>query len=103
MLITIRSNINNIAVFKKGDKLVCANVLESGTIEYIINRPVKTFVIRSRVLNKYIKQEIKSKKHKIVDLVDDATFFKSYKAAKAFLTKELGEDHPDMEIIEVTE
>lgn len=105
MLIIIRSDINTPAKFKKGDKLVSANVLGDGTIEYVINRPVKSYVIYSIVMKKYMKKDIsKEQHHKTVDIVDEATFFKTYKAAKDFVAEQFGnENHPDINIIEVTE
>ena len=105
MLYSIRSTINNKVAFKKGDKFVTANVINNDTIEYIINRPVKTYVLRSNKLNKFIRKDEKDKTthHKTVDIVEEATFFKTYKAAKEFSIKYLDGKNLEINIIEVTD
>lgn len=105
MLYSIRSTINNKVDFKKGDKFVTANVINNDTIEYVINRPVKTYVLRSNNLTKFIRKDEKNKKahYKTVDIVEEATFFKTYKAAKEFSLKYLDGNNLGINIIEVTD
>ena len=102
MLKVLRSTEGKKAVFKKGDKLITSNVINNNTIEYIINRPIKTYLLKSIQFNKYIKvNNTNNKEHRLVDLVDDATFFQTYKKAKEFKDTELSTLDLDIDIIEV--
>ena len=102
MLKVLRSTEEKKAVFKKGDKLITSNVINNNTIEYIINRPIKTYLLKSIQFNKYIKvNNTNNKEHRLVDLVDDATFFQTYKNAKEFKDTELSALDLDIDIIEV--
>lgn len=102
MLKVLRSTEDKKAVFKKGDKLITSNVINNNTIEYIINRPIKTYLLKSIQFNKYIKvNNTNDKEHRLVDLVDDATFFTTYKTAKEFKDTELSTLDLDIDIIEV--
>lgn len=102
MLKVLRSTEEKKAVFKKGDKLITSNVINNNTIEYIINRPIKTYLLKSIQFNKYIKvNNTNNKEHRLVDLVDDATFFTTYKKAKEFKDTELSNIDLDIDIIEV--
>ena len=102
MLKVLRSTENKKTVFKKGDKLITSNVINNNTIEYIINRPIKTYLLKSIQFNKYIKvNNTNNKEHRLVDLVDDATFFTTYKKAKEFKDTELSTLDLDIDIIEV--
>ena len=47
MLKVLRSKEDKKAVFKKGDKLITSNVINNNTIEYIINRPIKSYLLKS--------------------------------------------------------
>lgn len=109
MLIVIRSCITEIPKFKKGDKLVCANPMELNNciIEYVINRPVKTYIIKNKRFNQYIKLAKKKNKDdeaqfKLVNFIEEAEVFKSFKAVKEFYSQELHQDS-DFDVIEVTE
>ena len=99
MLIVIRSNINDVAKFNKGDKLVAANVIGNNTIEYVVNRAVRSYVLKNIVHNKYIA--IKKGEAKMVDIVDQAKFFKTYKAAKLYYQTLSEQTTRDIDIIEV--
>lgn len=99
MLIVIRSNINEVAKFNKGDKLVTANVICNNTIEYVVNRPVRSFVLKNILHNQYIA--IKKGDAKLVDIVDQAKFFKSYKTAKLYYQTLSEKMTHDIDIIEV--
>ena len=102
MLKVLRSTEEKKAVFKKGDKLITSNVINNNTIEYIINRPIKTYLLKSIQFNKYIKvNNTNNKEHILVDLVDDATFFTTYKKAKDFKDTELSTLDLYIDIIEV--
>lgn len=102
MLKVLRSTEDKKAVFKKGDKLITSNVINNNTIEYIINRPIKSYLLKSIQFSKYIKVSNKNNKdHKLVDLVDDATFFPTYKKAKEFKDTELSAIDLEIDIIEV--
>lgn len=102
MLKVLRSTEDKKAVFKKGDKLITSNVINNNTIEYIINRPIKTYLLKSIQFNKYIKvNNTNNNEHRLVDLVDDATFFTTYKKAKEFKDTELSTLDLDIDIIEV--
>ena len=102
MLKVLRSTEDKKAVFKKGDKLITSNVINNNTIEYIINRPIKTYLLKSIQFNKYIKvNNTNNNEHRLVDLVDDATFFTTYKTAKEFKDTELSTLDLDIDIIEV--
>ena len=102
MLKVLRSTEDKKAVFKKGDKLITSNVINNNTIEYIINRPIKTYLLKSIQFNKYIKvNNTNDKEHRLVDLVDDATFFTTYNKAKEFKDTELSTLDLDIDIIEV--
>ena len=102
MLKVLRSTEDKKAVFKKGDKLITSNVINNNAIEYIINRPIKTYLLKSIQFNKYIKvNNTNNKEHRLVDLVDDATFFTTYKKAKEFKDTELSTIDLDIDIIEV--
>lgn len=102
MLKVLRSTEEKKAVFKKGDKFITSNVINNNTIEYIINRPIKTYLLKSIQFNKYIKvNNTNNKEHRLVDLVDDATFFTTYKKAKEFKDTELSNIDLDIDIIEV--
>lgn len=102
MLKVLRSTEGKEAVFKKGDKLITSNVINNNTIEYIINRPIKTYLLKSIQFNKYIKvNNTNNNEHRLVDLVDDATFFTTYKKAKDFKDTELSTLDLDIDIIEV--
>ena len=102
MLKVLRSTEEKKAVFKKGDKLITSNVINNNTIEYIINRPIKTSLLKSIQFSKYIKvNNTNNKEHRLVDLVDDATFFPTYKKAKEFKDTELSTLDLDIDIIEV--
>ena len=102
MLKVLRSTEGKKAVFKKGDKLITSNVINNNTIEYIINRPIKTYLLKSIQFNKYIKvNNTNNKEHILVDLVDDATFFTTYKKAKDFKDTELSTLDLYIDIIEV--
>ena len=102
MLKVLRSTEDKKAVFKKGDKLITSNVINNNTIEYIINRPIKTYLLKSIQFNKYIKvNNTNNNEHRLVDLVDDATFFTTYKKAKEFKDNELSTLDLDIDIIEV--
>ena len=98
MLKVLRSTEEKKAVFKKGDKLITSNVINNNTIEYIINRPIKSYLLKSIQFSKYIKV---NKEHRLVELVDDATFFLTYKKAKEFKETELSTLDLDIDIIEV--
>lgn len=101
MLKVLRSTEGKKAVFKKGDKLITSNVINN-TIEYIINRPIKTYLLKSIQFSKYIKvNNTNNKEHRLVDLVDDATFFQTYKKAKEFKDTELSTLDLEIDIIEV--
>ena len=110
MLVVIRSTIEEKPTFKKGDKLVCANPMATynSMIEYVINRPVKTYVIKNKKFNQFIKIEKKKSKDndeiklKLVSFIEEAEVFKSFKAVKEFYQQELHQDS-DFDIIEVTE
>lgn len=102
MLKVLRSTEEKKAVFKKGDKLIASNVINNNTIEYIINRPIKSYLLKSIQFNKYIKiNNTNSKEHRLVDMVDDATFFPTYKKAKEFKDTELSTIDLEIDIIEV--
>ena len=102
MLKVLRSTEEKKAVFKKGDKLITSNVINNNTIEYIINRPIKTYLLKSIQFIKYIKvNNTNNKEHRLVDFVDDATFFTTYKKAKEFKDTELSTLDLDIDIIEV--
>lgn len=101
MLIVIRSNINEIAKFNKGDKLVAANVIGNNTIEYVVNRPIKSYVLKNTVHDKYIA--IKKGEAKMVDIVDQAKFFKTFKAAKLYYQTLSEKTTHVIDIIEVTD
>lgn len=102
MLKVLRSTEEKKAVFKKGDKLITSNVINNNTIEYIINRPIKTYLLKSIQFNKYIKvNNTNCKEHRLVDMVDDATFFPTYKKAKEFKDTELSTIDLEIDIIEV--
>ena len=101
MLKVLRSTEEKKAVFKKGDKLITSNVINNNTIEYIINRPIKSYLLKSIQFLKYIKVNTNSKEHRLVDMVDDATFFPTYKKAKEFKDTELSTIDLDIDIIEV--
>lgn len=102
MLKVLRSTEEKKAVFKKGDKIITSNVINNNTIEYIINRPIKTYLLKSIQFSKYIKvNNTNNKEHRLVDLVDDATFFQTYKKAKEFKDTELSTLDLDIDIIEV--
>lgn len=92
MLTIVRSDSVNKANFKKGDKFVCANILADGVIEYVVNRPVYSYCIKSIQTNKYVKRSPKEKEHKLCDLPNEATYFKTYKAAKDFMYREFGQE-----------
>lgn len=101
MLKVLRSTEEKKAVFKKGDKLITSNVMNN-TIEYIINRPIKSYLLKSIQFSKYIKvNNTNSKEHRLVDMVDDATFFPTYKKAKEFKDTELSTIDLEIDIIEV--
>ena len=109
MLKIIRSNISVIPTFKKGDKLVCANPMstDNSIIEYVINRPVKTYIIKNKRFNQYIKLDKKKNKDdevkfKLVNFIEEAEVFKTFKAVKEFYSQELHQDS-DFDVIEVTE
>lgn len=102
MLKVLRSTEEKKAVFKKGDKLITSNVINNNTIEYIINRPIKSYLLKSIQFNKYIKvNNTNCKEHRLVDMVDDATFFPTYKKAKEFKDTELSTIDLEIDIIEV--
>lgn len=102
MLKVLRSTEEKKAVFKKGDKLITSNVINNNTIEYIINRPIKSYLLKSIQFLKYIKvNNTNSKEPRLVDMVDDATFFPTYKKAKEFKDTELSTIDLDIDIIEV--
>ena len=102
MLKVLRSTEEKKAVFKKGDKLITSNVINNNTIEYIINRPIKSYLLKSIQFNKYIKvNNTNSKEHRLVDMVDDATLFPTYKKAKEFKDTELSTIDLEIDIIEV--
>ena len=102
MLKVLRSTEDKKAVFKKGDKLITSNVINNNTIEYIINRPIKTYLLKSIQFNKYIKvNKADDKEHRLGDLVGDATCFTTYKKAKEFKDTELSTLDLDIDIIEV--
>ena len=102
MLKVLRSTEMKKAVFKKGDKLITSNVINNNTIEYIINRPIKSYLLKSIQFNKYIKvNNTNCKEHRLVDMVDDATFFPTYKKAKEFKDTELSTIDLEIDIIEV--
>ena len=101
MLKVLRSTEEKKAIFKKGDKLITSNVINNNTIEYIINRPIKTYLLKSIQFSKYIKVNTNSKEHRLVDMVDDATFFPTYKKAKEFKDTELSTIDLEIDIIEV--
>ena len=102
MLKVLRSTEEKKAVFKKGDKLITSNVINNNTIEYIINRPIKSYLLKSIQFLKYIKvNNTNSKEPRLVDMVDDATFFPTYKKAKEFKDTELSTIDLEIDIIEV--
>ena len=102
MLKVLRSTEEKKAVFKKGDKLITSNVINNNTIEYIINRPIKSYLLKSIQFLKYIKvNNTNGKEHRLVDMVDDATFFPTYKKAKEFKDTELSTIDLEIDIIEV--
>lgn len=102
MLKVLRSTEEKKAVFKKGDKLITSNVINNNTIEYIINRPIKSYLLKSIQFLKYIKvNNTNCKEHRLVDMVDDATFFPTYKKAKEFKDTELSTIDLEIDIIEV--
>ena len=100
MLIIIRSNIVEEAKFEIGDRLVAANVIENelgdSTIEYVVDRKIKSYVVKVLNQNKFIA--LSKGKPKYVDRVDDAKFFKEYKKAKLFSD---GLTNKNIDIIEV--
>lgn len=109
MLKIIRSSKGVIPTFKKGDKLVSASTInEFGDyVEYVINRPVKTYIIKNKRFNQYIKLEKKKNKDdevkfKLVNFIEEAEVFKTFKAVKEFYSQELHQDS-DFDVIEVTE
>ena len=96
MIIIIRSDYNTHAKFKKGDKYISSSVIGFGSnqiIEYVVNRPVYTYCIKSIQLDKFIKVLPKDKEPKFVDIASDATYFRSYKAAKEYLQREIGQEN----------
>lgn len=108
MLIIVRSNMGeNPPKLKAGDKLVSANAVNnSRVIEYVINRPVKSYMIKCRFTDcqKYIALN-KKKEIQFVDITDDAHLFKTYKKVKEFIQECREKDFPlgTPDIIEVVD
>ena len=108
MLVIVRSYMSAKAPkFKPGDKLVSANVVNNyHVIEYVINRPVKSYIIKCRFTDcqKYIALS-KKKEIQFVDITDNAHLFKTYNKVKEFIQecreKEIPLGTPD--IIEVVD
>lgn len=108
MLIIVRSNMSeNPPKLRPGDKLVCANPVNNyHVIEYVINRPVKSYMIKCRFTDcqKYIALN-KKKEIQFVDITDDAHLFKTYKKVKEFIQECREKDIPlgTPDIIEVVD
>ena len=88
MLVIIRSDVNKTPKFKPGDKLVSANVMgQYPIIEYLINRPVKHYIIKCIFTDchKFINLKKKEKEIKFEDISDKAYLFKTYDEVKEFI------------------
>lgn len=108
MLIIVRSNMSeNPPKLKAGDKLVSANAVNNyHVIEYVINRPVKSYMIKCIFTDcqKYIALN-KKKEIQFVDITDEAHLFKTYKKVKEFIQECREKDFPlgTPDIIEVVD
>lgn len=94
---------------KVGDKLISANAVNNyHVIEYVINRPVKSYMIKCRFTDcqKYIALT-KKKEIQFVDIldIDAAHLFKTYKKVMEFIQECREKDIPlgTPDIIEVVD
>ena len=90
---------------RPGDKLVCANPVNNyHVIEYVINRPVRSYMIKCIFADcqKYVALT-KKKEVTYTDIPDAAHLFKTYKKVNEFILECRDKEIPlgNLDIIEV--